>query len=346
VNNRPGGGTTGGSSGGSTGGSTGGSGGGGSDGGSGGDSGGDSGGGSGSGPSPFKFLINEEVYPQIEATFPQRNARRAIVLNDPVFDVNNDGMFDGTANMQYYFDVLVPLDYDGPLCLDWEALAFDLLVGHSDALRLRTVEQFVLAIQAAKQLRPNAQIGFYGLPVNEYFDRGPAWRAREQQFIPIYENSDCLFPSVYDRFKDNQEPGITAERDQTYVREIVEMAMEMGGGKPVYAYVWPRWHTSNAVWGMQLIPEAEFTAHVAAIFDADYNGDKADGLVWWGADLYWRNISLQNIVPGDPLYGWHVFLEQLFNNEIPPGDTDVEHFTRIHTATLRQISDLIVERSQ
>jgi hypothetical protein len=173
VNNRPGGGTTGGSTGG-TGGSTGGSTGGGSGGGSGsgsgsgsgggsgdgsgGGSGDGSGGGSGGGPSPFKFLVNEEVYPQIEATFPQRNAQRAIVLNDPVFDVDNDGMFDGTANMQYYMNALVPLDYDGPLCLDWEALAFDLLVGQSDALRLRTVEQFVLAIQAAKQLRPNAQI--------------------------------------------------------------------------------------------------------------------------------------------------------------------------------------------
>lgn len=345
VNNRPGGGNT---SGGSTGGGSGGSGSGGGGGSGSGGPGGGSGGGSGGtppGPSSFKFYVNENLYPQVEAMLPQHGAERSIILGQAVMDLNDDAIFDGTASMQFYLDFLVPMDFDGPLCLDWEGLAAAYLTGPSDQLRSQTVQQFVLALEACKQLRPNAQVGMYGLPINEYFNHGPSWLAREQQFAPIYEASDCIFPSVYDFYKDGEWDGHDAERDATYVREVVEMAMRMGAGKPVYPYVWRRWHTANAVWGMQLIPESEFKPHVAAILEADYNGDKADGVVWWGADLYWRNISLQNIVPGDPLYGWHVFLLQIFNNEIPPGDTDVEHFTSVHTDTLLQIAEVIADET-
>jgi hypothetical protein len=325
---------------------SGGSSGGGSSGGGGG-SGDGGGGGGGTQPPPgpgsngLRFFVTEQLYPQVENLMPQHNAIRLLTAYQGCMDANDDGLFDGMAVMQEYFDDWVPANYDGPLCLDWEGTAAHYLVGNNLELRERTVQQFVIALNAARQLRPSAKVGMYGLPIREYWNRNQAWRDREHSFAPIYNASDCVFPSVYDLYKNGESPFHNAEMDITYVREMVEMALEMSQGKPVYPFVWPRFHTSNPESGFELIPVAELKSHAAAIFDGDYQGDRADGLVWWGGDQWFYSYSQENVPPGSPDYEVHQLMQQVFAEEFLPGETAVEHFTIIHTRTLRQLGEVV-----
>src|SRR4051812_33187005 len=119
------------------------------------------------------------------------------------------------------------------------------------------IPEFVRAIQYAKTIRPNAKFGFYSLPITQLYDRNQAWRDHEASLAPIYQASDCLFPSVYKFYPDNQ-PLFGATEDHAYVRESVKLALQLANGKPVYPYVWPRYHNSNQQLGYKLIPEAEF----------------------------------------------------------------------------------------
>jgi hypothetical protein len=50
--------------------------------------------------------------------------------------------------------------------------------------------------------------------------------------------------------------------------------------------------------------------------------------------------------PSDPLYPVHVFFLNLFNNEISPGETDVEHFTQVHMGTLQRIAEVFEQAAE
>src|SRR5204863_325583 len=127
----------------------------------------------------------------------------------------------------------------------------------------------------------------------------------------------------------------TAADDHAYVKESVALALEMASGKPVYPYMWPRFHNSNHVLGYHLIPEAEFKSHVAMIFKATYNGARAAGVVWWGADQYYYWMATHYPHGGPPQYADGPILAHVFQQEISPGETASQYFTRIHKRTLR-----------
>jgi hypothetical protein len=150
-----------------------------------------------------------------------------------------------------------------------------------------------------------------------------------------------LFPSCYDTNKSNESPQHSPAEDLEVNRDCVKMALRYASGKPVYCYIWPRWHDSNAQWGFKLIHEPEFKEHVKSCFQTSWNGDRADGIVWWGADRYYRNIALQNLSPGHPLYALNQRLIGIFNAEIPPGVSDEEHFNTIHARTLNQLDAVL-----
>jgi hypothetical protein len=177
--------------------------------------------------------------------------------------------------------------------------------------------------------------------MSEYWNRNEAWRQRNFALAPIVAASDCLFPSVYDFYKSYESPYHDPRADLLYVSESVKMALEMSGGRPVYAYVWPRYHESNPVYGYHLIPGAEFKSHVAAVFLAQYKGDRPDGIVWFGADHYFRWFSQQHYPTFHPHYNLAAYLNDMFEAEIPNNMTDDAYFTSIHKKTLRQLWEVI-----
>ncbi len=160
----------------------------------------------------------------------------------------------------------------------------------------------IAAIEAARALRPRAIIGFYSLPNTRYYGRkSRKWKQELAAVRPVLAHSDALFPSIYDYyFSSNEDPAAetTAAADEAYVRDNVRRALRAAGSKPVYPYVWGRYHDSNRVYGLQAIPRAEFRGHLEAASSARVEGHGIAGFVWWGSDTYFfPNRSANSFAP-------------------------------------------------
>lgn len=290
----------------------------------------------------FEFFVTEDTSPAVKATYNRYGARDALILYQGAIDPDNNGMFEHEAKFKAAINQLVPPDYTGPVVLEWKGKGLEGLMAPPDSVaHARALEQYLQVLKLAQQMRPNAQFGFDGLPMSRHSDRNNQWLAMNEALKPIYDQSNCLFPTVYDLYSDKETPRQSQEQDVDYVRECVSLAIRFARGKPVYACIAARWHNSNPDWGFMRIPEEEFKEHIGAIFDAQHNGDRADGVIWWGADRHHRWISTQKYSPSHPSHAVSQRLRSVFEKEIPPGVSDDAHFDQIHVQTLQWIADVI-----
>jgi hypothetical protein len=188
-------------------------------------------------------------------------------------------------------------------------------------------------------MRPLAQFGYYGLPMSSFI-RDENWVNSQLALQPIYDQSDILFPSVYDFYASGQAYASVTD-DLSRVRGTVEMALRVSNGKPVYPYIAARYHESNAQYGMYLIPGDEFKQHVAEVFASRYGDRRVAGVVWWGADRYYLWLSRQEFPAWHPLRALSLQCRAMFSYEFYPGETDERHFTRIHKAILKRLTEVI-----
>jgi len=120
-------------------------------------------------------------------------------------------------------------------------------------------------LRECQRLRPNIQWGFYGLPPRDYWlhrrndqagiDR---WKARnDQELAWLWDQTDALYPSVYTFYAST--PGTPGKGQDApsdnakYIRANIEEAVRLANGKPVYAFVWWRYHSSNQQFGDQFL---------------------------------------------------------------------------------------------
>lgn len=105
--------------------------------------------------------------------------------------------------------------------------------------------QFMLATNAAvRQVIPKAKVGYYGHPTRCYWscDWASIFEVN-MQFAEVWKDVDALFPSIYQFY-----PNATFDRNQQYVNATLQNAQKVAaavGGKPVFPYAWPRYHTGN-----------------------------------------------------------------------------------------------------
>lgn len=198
-----------------------------------------------------------------------------------------DGVFDGPYVMAKWvalkkpggFD---PVNYSGPLCLDWEAGLLDRLGDVDHPQFGAALAQAKAALDAARKMFPRAKVGLYGWPLRRYWGQDERWRTATREAARIIvPASGCLFPSTYELY-----PGEEAQDLQRY-SEIVRLALEVADGKPVYLYTWQRFHPSSAC-AYELVPEAEWTALIGGLLGVEFEGDRVDGIVLWGADSTWQ----------------------------------------------------------
>lgn len=289
-----------------------------------------------------KFYVNQTTSAVVKAIYSANHAKDAIIIYQAGFDADDNGAFDDVAFFTSQVNLYVPVTYTGPVCLDWEGAGINgLMTPPGSALHGQTVNQFITLIKKAKQLRPNAKWGFYGLPIGRYWNRNAEWKAMATALQPILDESQCLFPSLYDTYKTGEAPEQNPAMDLEVVRDNVKLALMHADGKPVYGYVHHRYHPSNAVWGYHLIDDDEFNDQVRAVFDAQYQGNKAAGIVWWGADQFYRALSLENLSPSHPDYAESQRLKLIFADEIPEGVSDQAHWDTIDKHIVQLLSSVL-----
>ncbi len=287
----------------------------------------------------YSLNVMEECTRQVTQQFPLYGAVQTLNFHEDFIDPDDDGNFNPEA-MELGISH-VPYNYTGLVSLDWEGVGMDQLVlPNSQGIFLHARAQFVEAVKYFKRLRPNAQVGVYGIPRTGPSDSGQAWIDAAMMLQPIFVEVDCIFPSLYAPYAAAQ-PQYNLAADLQHVRNAVTLALMMAGSKPVHAFVMPRYHENNVTFGCRLIPTAEFMTRVAEIFNVSFNGRRVDGLTWFGDDRYYLWLSRQNLPPSDPQYEQSLRWRQAFAEEWLGKETDDEHFTRIHLPTLIQLSTVI-----
>jgi hypothetical protein len=139
----------------------------------------------------------------------------------------------------------------------------------------KSIEMMTRVLGIAHEAVPNAKFGYYGiLPCRDYWtvignDQGKirAWQACNARLDQLAEHVDVIFPSLYTFYNDQ------AGWDRFAAAEL-EAALRYH--KPVYAFLWPEFHVSNALLKGTNIP-ASFWRH-----ELEFCRTHADGIVIWG----------------------------------------------------------------
>ncbi|WP_207495318.1 hypothetical protein [Aridibaculum aurantiacum] len=170
--------------------------------------------------------------------------------------------------------------------LDWEGKTFDQLkecpVG--SVCFNAAIEKFLTVLRIAKATRPNVRWGFYYIPFTFYWQKD----LREpvnNKLIKLLKQCDILLPSLYDFYPDRN----IHQQNENYHKNNMEVVMKLAHQlkKPVYVFIWHRWHNSNAEEGLQAIPTEEFQQHLGWIVNSGYKGKKPNGVIWFSAEKYY-----------------------------------------------------------
>ncbi|NWH08688.1 MAG: hypothetical protein HXY22_08620 [Alphaproteobacteria bacterium] len=144
----------------------------------------------------------------------------------------------------------------------------------------RSVDWLMLTAAAVKEGAGGAPVGYYSMvPAFNYWDamagegtgRYRRWQENNDLLRPLAEAVDALFPTVYTHYREDY------ERWRRYALAQVSESRRIGPGKPIYPFVWDRYHEANFSLGNGFI-EPEFLAfQLEALFKAK----ETAGLVIW-----------------------------------------------------------------
>ncbi len=176
--------------------------------------------------------------------------------------------------------------------LDWEEGVGAIVENHADAAATQNIiAEYLKALRIAKQMRPNILWGIYSLPATRFWNRDKNWYAKIKILDKVLAAVDVFCPSLYGYY-----PNMKAE-NAAYVQENMQYALRLGAEyqKPVYVFVWHRWHDSNPTEGLKIMPWDEMAVFIETIAQTKVNGAGAAGCIWWGEDHYFYNTAPKNI---------------------------------------------------
>lgn len=234
-------------------------------------------------------IIDMTGYPPLVEHHRAYGVENGLILGSWAYDANNDGLLDSRENFVRAFRKHVPPTFAGIVSLDWEGpITAWLKEPPNSANFQRAIATLRELLLLAKRVRPHARIGYYGLPLPNYWSRDEGWRARSLAMVELLKNADWVGPSVYMFYKTGERH--TPERQHRYAFESTMMALEVAaaaGGKPVYQFVTHRYHPSTQL-AMQPIDEDDLSANIASILQAERDGKRVDGIIWWAADIWYE----------------------------------------------------------
>lgn len=178
--------------------------------------------------------------------------------------------------VQAGLDQLFAPGYNGVICLDWEAEFFDALrAGPTDPNFQKAINKGCNLISYVKEKRPNAKVGFYGMPTAH-------WNTDFTTLTPLFNAMDVLLPSAY------MSDALTFEQNVTKLLNNVELALQLAGSKPVVVFHWPRLAPKGGTGGNSLIERNTFIDYLKKTFTVEVNGKRAAGVAIWDMTMRWH----------------------------------------------------------
>lgn len=187
-----------------------------------------------------------------------------------------DGSSDGSQPSEQLVRTLANAHRSSP-----EPVVIDIerwpLKGDGPTVR-ETVSRLMSVLSWFRSAGPELRVGLYGtIPVPDYWRaiRDPSsseyrsWQQDNDRLGEIVPQVDALFPSVYTFYPDRQ--GWV-----TYAVAQMREARRKANGKPVYAFLMPRYHESNKLLGTHPLDPDYWDLELRTVYE------HADGVVIWG----------------------------------------------------------------
>jgi hypothetical protein len=187
---------------------------------------------------------------------------------------------DDKRRFKNWLDDNFPADYDGPICLDMEGEWWGTFETSSQNLMDHVMDFYIEGLEYAQSLRPNAKIGYWGLPKKSHTKQNSTTASVER----LLKASTGLFPDVYE----NNPTGNDSVRLQAHIETVIEM---VDGQIPVYVQASPRYKIQSGIYN-QLHTVEEFirdqidSALAAVWTDADGTEHRIAGIAIWDAYCY------------------------------------------------------------
>ena len=169
------------------------------------------------------------------------------------------------------------------------------LIGSPDSVR-DSLTKHMTVLAWFRNAAPGLSVGDYGAPpIRDYWRaiKGPAsqeyrsWMGENDQLRSFAEAVDVLYPSLYTFYPDQA-------GWRKYAIAQIEEARRYGGGKPVYVFLWPQYHTLNPILGGSYLPDNYW------LLELETARQYADGIVIWGG---W-NLKLDKQMIWDDSAPW------------------------------------------
>lgn len=137
---------------------------------------------------------------------------------------------------------------------------------------------FLATLAECKRIRPQATWGVYALPFRSYWDyrdeeKAATLREHNDDLAWLWPVVDFIAPSIYCFYK-SCESGCenTPAEDRAYIEANLAEALRVADGKPVYAYIWGKYHSSNPTYGSQFLNEVNLTNRFQIPFEMGLDG--------------------------------------------------------------------------
>jgi hypothetical protein len=183
-----------------------------------------------------------------------------------------------------------------------------------------------------REKRPYAKVGFYTLPLREYWNQNEEWRYNMHAIAAIFDACNAVFPSVYDFYGDDSE-NAGREEDRIRYGNLVRLALELAGDSDVVLYGWHRWQEATEEYGYKLITRGERIDHVRYLLrEVEFNGKRPVGLCAWGADDYYHPLAFERNENGSYVRQGEVWDRRraAFESEMHPGESIEAYTARLH----------------
>jgi hypothetical protein len=148
----------------------------------------------------------------------------------------------------------------------------------TDAAAREAMRRYITLVDWIRNAGYSGPIGYYGvIPIwdheralqGETSPGRQAWRSENDRVQPLADRVDILFPSLYTQ--DGDMP--VWER---FATANLREARRLAHGRPVYAFLWPQYHGSNKILGLQYLPGTQWARELEVV------SANADGAVIWG----------------------------------------------------------------
>jgi len=169
--------------------------------------------------------------------------------------------------------------FDEPVQLDIERWEWDTHWA-TEAVAADSLKKLIQVIQWFKNEAPQyTKVGYYAAGPNRQYwaaqDPAPSnpafvkWQGSNDFLFPLIAEKGALYPSLYTFYND---------RDGwvKYAKANIAEAKRIAGGKPIYVYLWPRYHDGGNM-GQIYIDYEFWKLQLQTVKEAG-----ADGVIIWG----------------------------------------------------------------